>query len=83
MTPKQKLKPSACAGQKKKGVKNRRAGLLKAGGRQVMSFQESSQLCMTEAGVDAEVVMDKMGKIAAIQTQRQGQNDLNYFCVEK
>lgn len=48
-----------------------------------MSFQESSQLCMTEAGVDAEVVMDKMGKIAAIQTQRQGQNDLNYFCVEK
>lgn len=31
----------------------------------------------------AEVVMDKMGKIAAIQTQRQGQNDLNYFCVEK
>lgn len=40
VTPEPNLKPSACAGQKKKGVKNRRVGLLKAGGRQVMCFRE-------------------------------------------
>lgn len=83
MTPNGILNLSLCWPGKERSARNRRVGLLKWVADRPWAFGKL-QLCVTEAWVACRSCNEKeAGKIAAIQTQRQGQNGLNYFCVEK